>query len=437
MPPRADYGGGVADKSGGHVAAVEPGSPAALGGLAPGDRIATADGHDLADVIDWRWYSDGDSVELAVSDDSGCAKHVSLRREPGTSWGVEFSSAIFDAVRTCRNDCAFCFMRQLPKGLRPSLYLRDDDFRLSFLQGNFITLTNLSDADTARIIEQRLSPLYVSLHSVNPEVRATLVCTRDEDRGLERFDELLEGGIDLHVQIVLVPGVNDGPELDRTLSWLAEREGIASVGIVPLGYTRFQERFATSYTDPSSAGAVIDQVAEWQEALLERDGMRLVFLADEFYLNALRSVPPVAQYEGAPQYENGIGMVAAFAEEAADVLREGLGSEPRTCITGTLFAPVLDALLNRWSNPRAARVLAVTNAFFGGNVSVTGLLTGADICDAVAGDGSSGIYLVPDVVLNADGLTLDDMTFAQMRERSGADLRLVSSDPAGLRLDTR
>jgi putative radical SAM enzyme (TIGR03279 family) len=395
-----------------------------------------ADGHALADIIDWRWLSDGDSVALDVLDATGVSRQLSLRRELGRSWGIEFSSAIFDAVRTCRNDCAFCFMRQLPKGLRRSLYLRDDDFRLSFLQGNFVTLTNLSDADVERIVEQRLSPLYVSLHSSNPEVRAQLVCARDADRGLERFDELLEGGIDLHVQVVLVPGVNDGAELDRTLSWIAQREGIASVGVVPLGYTRFQERFASSYTEAGAATAVIDQVTEWQQAFLERDGSRLVFLADEFYLNAGRAVPPFADYEGAPQFENGIGMAAAFAEEAAEILREGIGLEPRTCITGTLFAPVLRALLAASSADGVVRVLGVENAFFGGNVSVTGLLTGADICTAVNADGFEGIYLVPDVIFNADGVTLDDMTFAQMRDRSESDLRLVSSDPAGLRLDT-
>ena len=181
-------------------------------------------------------------------------------------------------------------MTQLPTGLRRALYLRDDDYRLSFLQGNFVTLTNLSDADVDRIVEQRLSPLYVSLHAVEPEVRAKLVCAR-EDRALERFDELLDGGIELHVQIVLVPGVNDGDELEGTLAWLAEREGVASVGVVPLGYTAHQERFAQFVRPTGGRRAVIDQVEPWHDAMRERDGAGWVYLADEFYLAAGRPSP--------------------------------------------------------------------------------------------------------------------------------------------------
>ena len=274
-----------------------------------------------------------------------------LEREAGEAWGLSFAGPLFDRVRTCTNDCAFCFMTQLPPGLRPSLYLRDDDYRLSFLAGTFVTLTNLSDADVTRIIEQRLCPLHVSLHAVSPQVRATLLHCRDEDRGLERLDELAAAGIELHVQIVLVPGVNDGEELVRSLGWLAVRgEPIASVGVVPLGYTAHQERFDRSYERPQDARAVIETLETWQQASRARRGIVWVQAADELYLAAGLPLPPAEDYDGYPQYENGIGMARAFIDEwtaevasaeegtAGDVAA-GLG--PAVLVTGELFAPVL------------------------------------------------------------------------------------------------
>jgi len=255
---RASYGSEVSAGSGGLIATVDADSPASRAGLAPGDRVLAADGAPNADIIDWQWYSDGAEVVLTLE-----RGDVLLARESGETWGITFADALFDRIRICRNSCAFCFMTQLPPGLRPALYIRDDDYRLSFLQGNFVTLTNLTDADVERISEQQLSPLYVSLHSVDPEVRARLVCAH-EDRALERFDQLLDAGIDLHVQIVLVPGVNDGDQLDRTLTWLAEREGVESVGIVPLGYTRHQQTFKVGFEDRIAAALVIEQVQRWQ-----------------------------------------------------------------------------------------------------------------------------------------------------------------------------
>ncbi|MDP2400358.1 MAG: DUF512 domain-containing protein, partial [Actinomycetota bacterium] len=315
VPGRPTYGVPVPAASGGLVAAVADGSPASRAGVRPGDRIVAADGAPLADIIDWQWYAADAEVAISIADTTGSVRDALLVRAADEPWGIEWSATLFDGVRTCRNSCAFCFMMQLPKGLRPALYLRDDDFRLSFLHGNFVTLTNLAEADVARMSEQHLSPLYVSLHAVDPDVRARLICAR-EDRALERFDELLDAGIDLHVQIVLVPGVNDGERLDETLTWLAEREGVVSVGVVPLGYTRHQEIFASSYTHQLAAATVIEQVQRWQFAMRERDGVTWVHLADEFYLNARAPLPRTEWYDDYPQYENGIGIVRAFVDEA-------------------------------------------------------------------------------------------------------------------------
>ncbi|HEY5540461.1 MAG TPA: DUF512 domain-containing protein [Coriobacteriia bacterium] len=428
MPPVA--GGGV-------VSRVEPGSPAERAGLRERDIVVTADGSPLRDILDWQWAGDGPEVEIAVRR-GGTIDTLTLSRDPGETWGLEFTEAVFDGVRTCRNRCAFCFMTQLPKGLRRALYLRDDDYRLSFLQGNFVTLTNLSDADVERIAEQRLSPLYVSLHAVDAAVREALVCAR-EDRALERFDELLDAGIDFHVQIVLVPGVNDGDVLERTLTWLAERGGVVSVGVVPLGFTAHQQRFAASYGSPEDAGAIIDQVASWQDAFRQRDGVTWVYLADEFYLNARRDLPAAEAYDGYPQYENGIGLVRSFLDDAQalkpelDAAIAVLPAGQRIAVvSGELFAPVLERVLAGLPTLARMDVVCAENRFFGGNVSVAGLLTAADLLAAIASVPDANVVLVPSCVANADGLLLDDVPAAELGMRSGKDVRLLSCDAGGL-----
>jgi len=444
VTPRADYGGHVpAVRGGGAVSAVAPSSPAAHAGISVGDVIVLVDGRPLRDVIDWQWLADGDAVALAVLTDGTTADTIELTRTPGEPWGVAFSETVFDGVRTCRNRCAFCFMTQLPKGLRRALYLRDDDYRLSFLQGNFVTLTNLSDEDAERIVEQHLSPLYVSLHAVDPEVRAELICAR-EDRALERLDALLEAGIDVHTQIVLVPGVNDGDVLERSLTWLAEREGILSVGIVPLGYTAHQQRFRGSYESAADAAAVIEQLRPWQEAFRERDGVTWVYLADEFYLNARIGVPPAEDYDGFPQYENGIGLVRDWLDEVDNIEQKFVDAAAHACaavpialITGELFAPVLERTVAAMREragiaPDRLSVVAVRNTFFGGNVSVAGLLTGSDLIAAIASLPAGTVALVPDIVVNADGLLLDDLPVAELGTRSGREVRLVSCVAGGM-----
>ena len=438
MPPRASYGGSApVPAGGGAVATVDAGSVAARAGILPGDVIVSVDAEPLRDILDWQWRTDGDTVEITVRHAETLRKET-LRRGHSESWGIAFAEAVFDGVRTCRNRCAFCFMTQLPKGLRRALYLRDDDYRLSFLQGNFVTLTNLSDADVARIEEQQLSPLYVSLHAVDPTVRAELVCAR-QDRALERFDELLGAGIDLHVQIVLVPGINDGVVLDESLSWLAEREGVASVGIVPLGFTAHQERFAASYGDPVAAGAVIDQIEPWQVAFRERDATTWVYLADEFYLNARRDLPPARFYDGYPQYENGIGLLRSFLDEIAELREDLVRAAARlpedvsvVLVTGELFAPVLDRQLGRVRTGASLSVLPVANRFFGGNVSVAGLLTASDLVPAIASAPADAVVLVPSIVANIDGLLLDNVPVAELGTRSGRDVRLLSCNAGGL-----
>lgn len=436
MTPGAVYGSAIGIVDGGLISEVTPESPAARAGVVAGDVIVSVEGTALRDVIDWQWETDGLTAGISLSH-AGEEGRVCLRRDPGEPWGIAFADMLFDQVRTCENRCAFCFMSQLPHGLRRPLYVRDDDYRLSFLQGNFVTLTNLTQADVDRIIEQHLSPLNVSVHAVTPSVRTALVCARD-DRALEVADQLLDAGIEMNAQIVLVPGVNDGDELDRTLRWLAQREGVISVGVVPLGFTRHQSRFSASYASPGAAAAIIDRIAPWREAFFADHGRFWVHAADELYLAAGIETPAADRYDGYPQFENGIGLVRDFTDafvEGTSGKSAVVRPEPdrsRVVVSGTLFAPVLHALLNQAGLLGRAEVLPVENEFFGGNVSVAGLLTGADIVRALEGCDSSALYIMPDVILNADGVTLDDMTVEMMSAGSGCEMTVAKADARGL-----
>ncbi len=435
----AEYGRRIPPvRPGGVVAAVDLDGPAARADLRVGDVLVAADGQPLRDVIDWRWIADGATVDVVRLRADGSEGHVNLSRESGESWGLVFADAVFDGVRTCRNRCAFCFMTQLPRGLRRALYLRDDDYRLSFLQGNFVTLTNLSDGDVERIAEQHLSPLYVSLHAVDQAVRDQLVCAR-EDRALERFDSLLDEGIELHVQIVLVPGVNDGAVLQESLTWLAERQGVLSVGIVPLGYTAHQERFKRSFESAVDASGIIEDVVPWQQAMRDRDGCTWVYLADEFYLNAGVDVPPAGEYDGFPQYENGIGLVREFLDTAHEVRHElarAIADLPPgsalTIATGELFAPVLTQVLRMVGDNGRVTVIGVRNDFFGGNVGVAGLLTSSDLARALSATPEDGIVLLPGCIANADALLLDGVSVTDLGTAVGREVRLLSCDVGGL-----
>lgn len=410
---------------GGIVAAVERGA-AREAGLLPGDRAIAVDGEPLRDVIDWWWLTDEPSFTLEV-ERQGAPLELEVDRRPGEPLGVSFTETLFDGIRECDNACAFCFVSALPGGLRPSLYVRDDDFRLSFLAGNFVTLTNVDERDAERIVEQHLSPLHVSVHAVDPQVRARLICPTVEDHALEWLDTLLAEGIEVHVQVVLVPGVNDADVLEETLTYLAERPGILSVGCVPMGYTSHQTRWAASY-GAEGAHDVVGRIRRWQERMRAGRGAGWVYPADEFYLLAGETLPPAVDYDGFPQFENGIGMASAFLDEFDPVRAP---DAPATIVTGELFAPVLREALNAagWDG---VRVLPVPNRLFGGNVGVTGLLGGRDIASAIRQDGSAEPYYVPDVVINSDGLLLDDVPAAELAALSAADVRFVRSDAGSL-----
>ena len=431
--------------SGAVITQVDANSPADIGGLRVGDRLIAAQGHTLRDLLDWRWYSDGATVEVTIEDTRGQQCTFVLERKPGQYWGFEVADPLFDGVKTCANNCSFCFVKQLPPGLRPSLYVRDDDYRLSFLQGNFVTLTNLDDIEVDRIIEQHLSPLHVSLHAADPDVRARLIGPQ-HTRGLEVLDRLLVAGIDIHIQIVLIPGVNDEKVLDETLQYLCEpqrRPHIASVGIVPVAWTRYApvaeegtESQATprDWRDQLDAARVIEQVQRYQFTEEKDHGWDWVSLADEFYITAQAPFPLAKYYGDFPQYENGIGMVWGLIEdfkERLPHLQQALSelpeqSEAATIVCGELIRDTLLGALSAIGAGGKVRLLPVRNEFLGGTVNVTALLSAADILRAITYDHERltlpTTYLVPEAIFNYEGLTLDEQSATDIREVAPASI---------------
>ena len=367
-----------------------PDSPAWDAGFEPGCFLTSVDGQVLRDIIDWRWCSADDEITVGYIDLDGEAGEVRLYRDEGQDWGFEFDGVLFDGVKLCRNACIFCFMRQLPDHMRPSLSLRDDDFRLSFLSGTFVTLTNLKEEDEARIIEQRISPLRVSLHASEPDLRERMI-GRHAAHGLAALERLLEAGIEVHAQIVLMPGVNDGGHLRKTLEWAYKRPAIKNVGIVPLGFTKHQTALHSSFTSPEAALAVLETVAPFQKrARLERGGP-WVFAADEFYANAYgaatpQHIPPASDYGDFDMFEDGIGIIRSFVDEFDEACRNGLAQRAADALAarhvraryviGQAMQPFFDEMVA--GSPLASHFepLTVENRYFGGNVNVTGLLTG-------------------------------------------------------------
>lgn len=445
-PPRAN------------IVAVVPGSPADDAGFAPGCCLTSVDGHALRDLIDWRWLSSEDEISVGYVDADGEEGVCELWREEGESWGFEFDGLVFDSVRQCRNACSFCFMRQLPKEARSSLTLRDDDYRLSFLCGTFVTFTNVRPEDERRIVEQSLSPLRFSLHVSDPEVRRTMI-GRHAQHGLDVLDRLLSQGIQVHAQIVLVPGQNDGEVLEQTLRWAFEREGILDVCVVPLGFTKHQETFSESFGSPEAALDVLRQLEPFQRQALAQRGSSWVYAADEFYLNAygadvLEHLPAADFYGDFEMFEDGVGIVRTCVDDwkAACSLghdRQFAQAAQEAGVTvhymaGCAMEPYFGPLIDGSHAAGYMKPLYVKNRYFGGNVNVTGLLVAADILDALEGlaaqcaHGSfaSGriapIAAVPAVIFNDQGVTLDGCSFSDMEKaasESGIRLVMVSCLP--------
>ncbi len=413
------------------VVAVAPGSPAARAGLEPGDEIVAIDGRQPRDVIEWRLLVDEADLDLEVRR-GGLDVAVEVPKDAGQPLGAEVASPLFDQVRTCDNHCEFCFIYQLPPGLRQSLYVKDDDYRLSFLYGNYTTLTRFTELDLERVVTERLSPINVSIHTTDADLRARMLRNRRGATSLRWLRALLDAGIEVHGQVVVCPGVNDGSALETTLTGiLDEFPELATACVVPLGVSRHSSEPSLRSHTPEEAAAAVDLVAEWQDLFLSVLGRRLVFAADEYYLLAGRPFPPAEAYEGFPMHEDGIGMARALELELAGDSDDPLGIQPgffswvdgapadgyRSVRTTTPAAPPAgDLPVTVLTGEYGARVLrpllpdvdvvAVRNNFFGGNIAVAGLLVGEDIAAVLRNLPSGRRYLLPDVCLS-NGVFLD------------------------------
>jgi putative radical SAM enzyme (TIGR03279 family) len=421
------------------VAAVAPRTPAAGAGLARGDRIVAVNGHALRDAIDFQFHAGEERLELTV-ERAGVTATKRLRRH-GPGIGLELAPPRPGDIATCANKCVFCFIHQLPKGMRKSLYVKDDDFRLSFLHGNYITLSDLDEASFGRIIEQRLSPLYISVHATDPDLRyALLGRPRHSAEILPRLERLAKAGIRMHAQIVLCPDLNDGTQLERTVFELAPlHPHVATTAIVPVGLTRHRERLPSLRSlAPDEARALVATVDQWQRRWLADLGSRFVFLADEIYLLAGMPLPPAAAYEGFAIAEDGIGLVRKFEDGFHRSVARRARVAPAgalTVVTGEMFAPRLRALLAAGGcDPATIRVAAVPNDFFGPAIGVAGLLTGRDIQRHLAAQPDLGrAVLVPAVaVRDGDGIFLDDLTPADLARDLGVPVRVVQPTPSAL-----
>ena len=447
---------------------IVPGSPAAAAGMSVGDELLAVNGVAPSDVIEYQQLVDDADVTVLLRS-AGIEREIEVDKAPGEPLGLRLNSSIFDRVQTCDNHCSFCFIYQLPPKMRQSLYLKDDDYRLSFLYGNFTTLTRFTELDLARVVEERLGPLYVSIHATDPEIRSEMLRNRRGGTSLRWLRALLDHEVVVHGQIVLCPGVNGGDVLERTCAEILVRyPNLASVGIVPLGLSRFNQESSLVTHTREEARRDLEITHFWQHKALEHVGRRMFFASDELYLMAGKPFPEAGEYEDFPQHENGIGMARAFYDELARIehgtngrrpvitgewrsvpaapeegyrARRHLGSDPKpysagpaVVITGHYGAQVIAPVAERVGAMvgRRVRVLEVPNSFFAGNVAVAGLMVGEDVRSAVGSDRDpAGLYLLPDVALQGD-VFLDEVPLAEVAAAAKAPLLAVPATAAGL-----
>jgi len=395
-------------------------------GLRPGDRLVAINGHVLRDVIDYYFYAADERLELEIQR-AGERLAFVVEREYGEDFGVRFAEDVFDDLRRCSNSCAFCFVDQMPPGLRRSLYVKDDDYRYSFLHGNFLTLSNWTEEDWERVEEQHLSPLYISVHSTDSETRRHMLCNPRVPDILQQLRRLAAMGIEMHTQIVVVPGFNDGNQLERTVSDLtALFPAVRSIGVVPVGLTKYHAGMVRLLT-AEEEGEIVDATTHWQEENRDNLGVALVYASDELYLRTRHNIPPAEEYDGFPQLENGIGLVRLLLDEWETLNKAWPGVEARgraTVVCGTLIAPTLGQICRELQERAGLDITVepVPNEFFGATVTVSGLLAGRDVVHALRGRALGDVVFVPRSMFEATGqVTVDDMT----REGMEASLQVA------------
>ena len=438
-------------------------SPAEKAGLKPGERLVSINGEVIEDIFDYQYLGIGEQLTLSLESEDGSQRTAEIIKDEDEDLGLVFDNGLMDDYRHCTNKCIFCFIDQMPPGMRENLYFKDDDSRLSFLQGNYITLTNMSEHNVDRIIKYRLSPINISFQTMNPKLRCMMLNNRFAGEALAKVDRFYEAGILMNGQIVLCKGVNDGDELEYSLKELYKYVPVLeSLSVVPVGLSKFREGlYPLEPFDKEDACRVIDKIESWQRKAYEEHGIHFVHASDEWYIMAGRELPEEERYDGYLQLENGVGMLRSIMVEFEDSLREyadlygksaghslsdrirnafkrlpKIKEESITMITGRLAAPYLErmcAQLHAVFPQRDVRVLAIRNDFFGEMITVSGLLTGQDILaqcmEAEAKEELGDKLILPQNVVQADSeLLLDDYVVDDLRRKLGKEISVVPND---------
>lgn len=423
------------------ITSVDPGSPADRAGIQAGETLLSIDRAPVRDVLDYKFYSYDARLTLDLcAADGQTRRSVTVRKREGEPLGLNFTHYLMDRMKRCSNKCVFCFIDQLPKGMRDTLYVKDDDARMSFLMGNYISMTNLSEDDVQRILRMHISPVNISVHTTNPALRVKMLQNPKAGESLSIMHRFAEGGITMNCQIVCCTGLNDGEELRRSLEDLkALYPAVASVSVVPFGQTDHREGlYPLLPTTAESAAEVLDLVEPFAAACYKELGTRLVWCGDELYLKAGRPLPDTAYYEDFTQFENGIGMLPLFAEEFRAALPDYAGKTPRpfTVATGQAAAPTLSALLDeaaRACDNWRGQVVAIRNDFFGASVSVAGLVTGQDLVAQLKGrDLGARVLISANMLRDGGDVFLDDYSLARVSDELGVPVVPVEIDGADL-----
>lgn len=422
------------------IISVDPDSPADRAGIVSGETLLTIDGTAVRDVLDYKFYGYDAQLSLALLSQTGEQRTVEIRKREGEPLGLNFEHYLMDKMKRCSNKCVFCFIDQMPKGMRETLYVKDDDARMSFLLGNYITMTNLSEEDVQRILRMHISPINISVQTTNPELRVKMLQNPKAGKALALLPRFAEGGIRMNCQLVICEGMNDGDELRRSLSDLeALYPAVSSISVVPFGMTIHREGlYPLQPTTKEGAEEMLDIVEAFAEKCLEKHGTRLAWCGDEVYLKAGRPLPDASYYEDFTQFENGIGMLPLFSEEFRLALPDYKGQTPRPfCIaTGKAASGMMDMLIDearKVCNNLNGNIYAIENVFFGSGVTVAGLITGQDLLRQLQGKALGERVLISANMLRDGGdVFLDDLTLSEVAEKLGVPVVPVEIDGADL-----
>lgn len=424
------------NQKGHRITAVDPGSIAEELEIEPGDRLLAIDGQEMEDIFDYRFYTGDTYLEMTIRKPDGEEWLLEIEKDPEEEIGLHFENGLMDEYRSCRNRCVFCFIDQMPPGMRETLYFKDDDSRLSFLQGNYITMTNMSPRDLERIIRFHLAPINISVHATDPALRCEMLHNRFAGDILEKIQALYEAQIEMNGQIVLCPGLNDGAQLERSIEDLSRfLPYMKSLSVVPVGITKYRDGlYPLRPFDGKEAGAVIDRIESWQRKLFARFGTHFVQASDEFYILAGRPLPEEERYDGYLQLENGVGMVRLLLNEVKEALADQEGDERETELslaTGLLAVPYLREIRD-WVREKFPKVTVhlygIRNDFFGPSITVAGLVTGGDLIAQLKDRPLGTRLLLPSVMLRSgEDVFLDDITVGQVEKALQVPVDIVKS----------